>query len=193
MGVKYNRMVLEFHKNDDPIVFSSRIDQGYSQVLFATKYSPSLLQKEGLHYEESDYPLVLHPHSRPVSFGLYRFEPFEEGFQGFPSAFFVVPGTEPALTYLAPQDFGQRNPFSFHHPKLDRLKTINYPDGAIAYEILRKRGESCSPTMNVVWGPALIPRYVALRSLLQTMRIHLRTGMRSLRIPMVHQNKLSAI
>jgi hypothetical protein len=141
---------LEFRQKDEPILFSSRIHEGYSQVLFATGYSPLQLQKEGLRYPEGDYPLVLHPHANPISAGPYRFEPFEAAFQGFPSALFVVPGMEPALAYLAPQSFGQSVSSSLFRPKVDRLKTIYYPDGAVAYEILRKEGESCSPTTKVV-------------------------------------------
>jgi hypothetical protein len=131
-------------ESDAPIIVSNRIDQPYIQVLFDESYPPALLQREGLRYQESDYPLLLHPHAKPFAFGRYIFEDWQNASRDYTPAIFVVPGPQPVRKY-----YEQRKSSDIPRPKLMPLLSVNYPDGSVAYRVFKTEGASCRPPSSV--------------------------------------------
>jgi hypothetical protein len=135
-------------KSNVPIVISNRIAQSYIQAAFALEYPPALLLKEGLRYSRADTPPALHPHAQPLGFGPFLFEEFETAFQGYPSAIFVVTGTDPAQRYLAPEDPTESMLSQLPHSNLVRLQTLDNVDGSTAFQVYQKNTETCTPEEN---------------------------------------------
>ncbi len=111
-----------------PVVITRKIDQAYIDILFHDHYPPALVQREGLQYDPAAYPLLRHPHVKPIAFDRYIFDDPDFFYRKLARGVFVFVGNQPV-----PQP---------------PIFSVRLPDGRIAYQVVVKDsrlGGRCSP------------------------------------------------